>query len=60
MALSPKSIDVVIAVSFGVMISMYKLRPLLLEITDKERIQLEDRRARLAASQAAQEAPRST
>jgi len=46
--LTPKSIDVVIAVSFGVMVSVYKLAPLLKEITEKERMQLEQRSARMA------------
>jgi len=43
MTLSPKSVDIVIAVTFGVLVSMYNLRPLLKEITDKERIQLDNR-----------------
>jgi len=45
--LTPKSIDVVIAVSFGVIVSVYKLGPLLKEITEKERLQIEERKARL-------------
>ena len=48
--LAPKSVDIVIAVTFGVMISVYKLGPLLKEITEKERLQLEQRRLRLAKS----------
>ena len=51
MTLSPKSIDVVIAVTFGVMISMYKLRPLLIEITEKEKNQIQQRNAKLAGKQ---------
>lgn len=43
--LTPKSVDVVIAVTFGVMISMYKLRPLLLEITEKEKTQIQARKS---------------
>jgi hypothetical protein len=46
--LTPKSIDVVIAVSFGVLVSVYKLGPLLREITEKERIQIKERRTRSA------------
>ena len=48
MSLRPKSLDVIIAVTFGVMISVYKLGPLLKEITEKERLQLEQRRSRMA------------
>ena len=47
-SLSPKSIDIVVAVTFGVLISMYNLRPLLKDITDKERIQLENRNNRIS------------
>ncbi len=44
MKLNPKSIDVVVAVTVGVVISVYKLGPLLKDITDKERAQLEARK----------------
>ena len=48
--LSPKSVDVVIAVSFGVLVSVYKLAPLLREITEKERTQIEQRKARISSA----------
>jgi uncharacterized PurR-regulated membrane protein YhhQ (DUF165 family) len=44
MKFTPKSIDIVIAVGFGVAISFYKLRPLLLELAEKEKLQRETRR----------------
>jgi hypothetical protein len=44
MKLNPKSIDVVVAVTVGAVISVYKLGPLLKEITEKERAQLESRK----------------
>lgn len=47
MKLRPKSLDVIIAVTLGVMISVYKLAPLLKEITEKERMQIEKRRERM-------------
>ena len=52
MGLSPKSIDIVIAVSFGVMISMYKLRPLLIEITEKEKNQIQLRKEKMTEKEA--------
>ena len=51
MNLSPKSIDIAVAVSVGVVISVYKLAPLLKEITEKERQQIEERRKRIHSSQ---------
>jgi hypothetical protein len=44
MKLNPKSIDVVVALTVGAVISVYKLGPLLKEITEKERAQLEGRK----------------
>jgi hypothetical protein len=51
MTLNPKSVDVVVAVTVGVMISVYKLGPLLKDITEKERMQIEERRNRLNSRQ---------
>ena len=51
MTLNPKSVDIVVAVTVGVMISVYKLGPLLKEITEKERMQIEERRNRLNSRQ---------
>ena len=50
MKLTPKSIDVVVAVTVGVMISVYKLGPLLKEITEKEKAQLDMRKNRQVSS----------
>jgi hypothetical protein len=46
MKLTPKSIDIVVAVTVGAVISVYKLGPLLKEITEKEKAQIESRKNR--------------
>jgi hypothetical protein len=47
---SPKMLDVTVAVTVGVIVSVYKLGPLLKDITEKERMQLEQRKQRLQAN----------
>ena len=44
---NPKMMDVAVAVTVGVIVSVYKLGPLLKEITDKERMQIERRKEKM-------------
>ena len=44
---NPKMMDVAVAVTVGVIVSVYKLAPLLKEITEKERMQIERRNAKM-------------
>ena len=44
---NPKMMDIAVAVSVGVIVSVYKLGPLLKEITEKERMQIERRKAKM-------------
>ena len=44
---NPKMLDVAVAVTVGVIVSVYKLGPLLKEITEKERMQIQQRKQKL-------------
>jgi hypothetical protein len=44
---NPKMMDVAVAISVGVVVSVYKLGPLLKEITEKERMQIEQRKQKM-------------
>jgi hypothetical protein len=44
---NPKMMDVAVAVTVGVVVSVYKLAPLLKEITEKERMQIEKRKLKM-------------
>jgi len=44
---NPKMMDVAVAITVGVVVSVYKLGPLLKEITEKERMQIEQRKQKM-------------
>jgi mannitol-specific phosphotransferase system IIBC component len=44
---NPKMMDVAVAITVGVVVSVYKLGPLLKEITEKERMQIEQRKHKM-------------
>ena len=44
---NPKMMDIAVAVTVGVMVSVYKLAPLLKDITEKERMQIERRKEKM-------------